>query len=120
MQQFCDIFGKKGDACHITLGDNPAGHSFVLRDLVLIEFSGHAPPAPPHPFQLGAGGSKFQKSLLGASEILILVEGGILLGGKFVGGGGRGSRNFEVKIKLHNTSIKNIFGITNLIYFRGI
>ena len=26
------------------LGNNPAGHSFVLRDLVLIELSGHAPP----------------------------------------------------------------------------
>ena len=26
------------------LGDNPTGHSFVLRDLVLIELSGHAPP----------------------------------------------------------------------------
>ena len=37
MQQFCDIFGKKGDACHMILGDNPAGHSLVLRDLVLIE-----------------------------------------------------------------------------------
>ena len=37
MQQFCDIFGKKGDARHIILGDNPAGHGFVLRDLILIE-----------------------------------------------------------------------------------
>ena len=27
------------------LGDNPAGHCFVLRDLVLIELSGHAPPS---------------------------------------------------------------------------
>ena len=25
-------------------GDNPAGHGFVLRDLVLTELSGHAPP----------------------------------------------------------------------------
>ena len=38
------------------LGDNPAGHDFVLRDLVLIELSGHAPakhtpctPPPPPP-----------------------------------------------------------------------
>ena len=39
----------------------------------------------------------------------------ILLGGV----GGRGwARNFEVKIKMHNTSIKSIFG--NLIYFRDI
>ena len=37
MQQFCDIFGKKGDAWGIILEDNPAGHCFVLRDLVLIE-----------------------------------------------------------------------------------
>ena len=37
MQQFCDIFGKKGDAWRIILEDNPAGHCFVLRDLVLIE-----------------------------------------------------------------------------------
>ena len=25
-------------------GDNPAGHGFVLRDLVLTELSGHVPP----------------------------------------------------------------------------
>ena len=37
MQQFCDTFGKKGDGWHMILGDNPAGHGFVLRDLVLIE-----------------------------------------------------------------------------------
>ena len=37
MQQFCDIFGKKGHGCHTTLGDNPAGHGFALRGLVLIE-----------------------------------------------------------------------------------
>ena len=37
MQQFCDIFRKKGDAWRMILGDNPAGHGFVLRDLVLIE-----------------------------------------------------------------------------------
>ena len=37
MQQFCDIFGKKGDVWHLVLGDNPAGHGFVLRGLVLIE-----------------------------------------------------------------------------------
>ena len=48
------------------LGDNPTGHGFVLRDLVSIELSGHAPP-----FQLaveregrgdklgGEGGQKF-------------------------------------------------------------
>ena len=37
MQQFFDIFGKKGDAWHMIPGDNPAGHGFVLRELVLIE-----------------------------------------------------------------------------------
>ena len=36
VQQFCDIFSKKGDAWHMIPGDNPAGHGFVLRDLVLI------------------------------------------------------------------------------------
>ena len=35
VQQFCDIFGKKGDAWHMILGDNPAGHGFVLRDSYL-------------------------------------------------------------------------------------
>ena len=37
VQQFCDILGKKGDGWHMILGDNPVGHGFVLRDLVLIE-----------------------------------------------------------------------------------
>ena len=37
MQQFCDIFGKKGDVWYMILGDNPAGHGFVLKDLVLTE-----------------------------------------------------------------------------------
>ena len=46
VQQFCDIFGKKGDAWHMILGDNPAGHGFVLRDLVLIEVLGHATLPP--------------------------------------------------------------------------
>ena len=36
-QQYCDIFGKKGDDWHMILGRNPAGHGFVLRGLVLIE-----------------------------------------------------------------------------------
>ena len=37
MQQFLDIFGKKGDIWRMILGDNPAGYGFVLRDLVFIE-----------------------------------------------------------------------------------
>ena len=36
MQELCDIFGKKGNASRKILGNNPAGHGFVLRDLVLI------------------------------------------------------------------------------------
>ena len=37
-QQFFDIFVKKGDTWHMILGDNFAGHLFVLReDLILIE-----------------------------------------------------------------------------------
>ena len=68
------------------VGDNTAGHGFVLRDLVLIELSGHAPP-----LQFGGGRLKIsERYLLGASEILILL-GGYCWGG--------GSLNFEVKIK---------------------
>ena len=37
VQQFFDIFVKKRDTLHMILGDNPAGHCFVLSDLVLIE-----------------------------------------------------------------------------------
>ena len=37
MQQFFDIFGKKGDDWHMILGDNRPGQGFVLRDLVLIQ-----------------------------------------------------------------------------------
>ena len=51
------------------LGDNPTGHGFVLRDLVLMELSGHAPPS----LQLGMGGRG--------------------------DGRAGGSHNFEVKIK---------------------
>ena len=59
------------------LGDNPTGHGFVVRDLVLIELSGHAPP-----LQLGKGGLKIsEKILLGAeSEILILVVVVVVVG----------------------------------------
>ena len=66
------------------LGDNPTGHGFVVRDLVLIELSGHASP-----FQLGGegeGGIKnFRKNLAG-NGIRNCNFGG---GG---GGGGRGGR----------------------------
>ena len=33
----CDIFIQQHMICHMILGDNPAGHCFVLRDLILIE-----------------------------------------------------------------------------------
>ena len=36
-QEFCDIFGKKGNVRHMFLGDKPTGHSFGSGDLVLIE-----------------------------------------------------------------------------------
>ena len=67
MQKLCEIFGKKGDVWHMILGDNPAGHGFVLRDLVLIELSGHIPPPPS---SLGEGGLKIsERSFLGRGEV---------------------------------------------------
>ena len=33
-----DIFGKKGNTRGIILGDNPAGHCLVLKDLVQTSF----------------------------------------------------------------------------------
>ena len=57
------------------LGDNPAGHGFVLRDLVLIELSGYAARL----LQLGGRGVKYFRKVfaggVGGSEILILVGG---------------------------------------------
>ena len=66
------------------LGDNPTGHGFVVRDLVLIELSGHAPSSSLG--EKGKGRLKIsEKILLGAgSEVLILVV--VLVGG----GGGWG------------------------------
>ena len=57
------------------LGDNPAGHGFVLRDLVLIELLACTL------LQLGGWGVKnFRKVFVGGgSEILILVVGGVIL-----------------------------------------
>ena len=40
------------------LGDNPAGHGFVLRDLVLIELSGYAPPSSLGGYNVGEGESR--------------------------------------------------------------
>ena len=85
------------------LGDNPAGPGFVLRDLVLIELSVHAPPSP----AWGRGVKNFRKVFAGrgiknfnfggggGGGYIVGREGGgvILLGGR----GGVG--NFEVKIK---------------------
>ena len=55
VRQVCDIFGKRGDAWHMILRRNPAGHGFALRDLVLIELSGHAPSLL-FQFEGGSGG----------------------------------------------------------------
>ena len=37
VQQVFDIFGKKENTWRTILEDNPAGHGFLLKDLVLIE-----------------------------------------------------------------------------------
>ena len=55
------------------LGDNPTGHGFVLRDLVLIELS-ECTPVQLRREGEGRGLKISEKILLGAgSEILILV-----------------------------------------------
>ena len=61
------------------LGNNPAGHSFVLRDLVLIELSGHAPP--PTSLEEWRGVKNIRK-------IFVLEGGGRNF--NFGGGGGGG------------------------------
>ena len=62
-------------------------------------------PHPPPAWGGERGGLKIsEKSLLGGGGQKLL----------FCGGEGAGSRNFEVKVKLHNTSVNSIFGITNL------
>ena len=65
------------------LGDNPNGHGFVLRDLVLTELSGHAHPSSLGEREKGGGGVKIsEKILLGAgSETLILVVVVVVVGG---------------------------------------
>ena len=84
---------------------------------------------PPSSLQLGvggvgAGGEISGKSLLGGvgggSEIFILVVGGYVVGGRGNFVGRRGHVILKQKLKLHKTSIKSIFGITKLIYFRDI
>ena len=60
----------------------------------------------------GGGGVKnFRKDFAGGGvrSFYFGVGGLILLGGHII-----------LKLKLHNTSINSIFGITNLIYFRDI
>ena len=55
------------------LGDNSTGHGFLVRDLVLIELSGHAPPLQLRREGKQGGRKISEKILLGAgSEILIL------------------------------------------------
>ena len=85
---------------------------------------------PPSSLQLGGGGwggggwgqeEKFQESLCWVgSEIFILVVGGYVVGGRGNFVGRRGHVILKQKLKLHKTSIKSIFGITKLIYFRDI
>ena len=85
---------------------------------------------PPSSLQLGGVGGwgreeKFQESLCwvgwgGGSEIFILVVGGYVVGGRGNFVGRRGHVILKQKLKLHKTSIKSIFGITKLIYFRDI
>ena len=90
------------------LGDNPTGHGFVVRDLVLIELSGHAPPSSLG--ERGKGGLKISEKILlvVGSEILILVvvvvEGGEGVVGHVI---------LKYKLKLHNNNIKSIIKITN-------
>ena len=80
------------------LGGNPTGHGFVLRDLVLIELSGHALPSSlGERGKRGGGGKNFRKNLAGGEGRNFNFSGGGG-GGGGVGGGG-GARNFEVKIK---------------------
>ena len=63
------------------LGDNPTGHAFLVKDLVLIELSAHAPPPLLQLGGEGKGGLKVSENILLAagSEILILVV--VLVGG---------------------------------------
>ena len=62
------------------VGDNTAGHGFVLRDLVLIELSGHAPPTPPPPPVWGREVKNFGKVFAGGVRNFNFA-GGVLLGG---------------------------------------
>ena len=56
------MFKGRGNSPHlvgaIILEDNPAGHGFVLRDLVLIELSEHAPPSSLGGYTVGEGESR--------------------------------------------------------------
>ena len=74
------------------LGDNPTGHGSVVRDLVLIELSGHASPSKLVERGKGRGVKNFRKNIAGGRVRNFNFGGG-------GGGGGGGSRNFEVKIK---------------------
>ena len=76
------------------LGDNPTGHGLVVRDLVLIELSGHTPTSSLGERGKGGGVKNFRRNL----------AGDVVRNFNFGGGGGGGSRvgesgNFEVKIK---------------------
>ena len=66
------------------LGDNPTGHGFVVRDLVFIELSGHAPPSSLG--ERGKGGVKNFRKILAGDGVRNFNFGG----GGGGGGGGRG------------------------------
>ena len=89
-----DIFGKKKDAWHMILGDNPAGHGFVLRDIVLIGLPEQAPPFPP---ALGTGVKNFRKVFAGGRVVRNFNFGGE--GYIVVGREGGWPDNSEVKIR---------------------
>ena len=74
MQQFCGIFGKKGDGWHMILGDNPARHGFVLRDLVLIELSGHGMHLLPSSMHGEEGVRKFNFGGGGVGGGLVILK----------------------------------------------
>ena len=71
----------------------------------------HAPLLPPAWGGGGGGGG-------GRRNFRKVFAGGGGGGGNFVGR--RGHVILKQKLKLHKTSIKSIFGITKLIYFRDI
>ena len=65
-----------------------------------------------HPPAWGEEDKNFRKVFAVGDQIKPFFSVGVCCCG---GGGGEGLSKFEVNLKLHNTSIKSIFGITNSI-----